>query len=61
VRGAFRGAPAQSASPKDARCFGPIPQGSLPMPSVVVASQKDPYGSIGFAGAVWHRCAAHAP
>lgn len=32
--------------PKAASSFVPLPSGSLPFPSVVVASRDDPYGSI---------------
>jgi predicted alpha/beta hydrolase family esterase len=58
VQGAFLVAvpdPHGSNFPPPAKGFDRIPQGPLPMPSVIVASESDPYGSIEYARAVAER------
>jgi predicted alpha/beta hydrolase family esterase len=45
--------PSSAAFPAEGTSFGPVPLQPLPFPSIVVASEDDPYGSIGHA----QRCA----
>ena len=46
VRGAFLVAPADADSVEIIHDFAPVPLGKLPVPSLVVASENDPYVSL---------------
>ena len=41
--------PASAQFPAEATGFAPVPAGPMPCPSIVVASQDDPYASSGYA------------
>lgn len=46
VRGAFLVAPADADSVERIRSFAPVPLSKLPVPSIIIASENDPYLSM---------------